>query len=127
MQASLFQLSKVHRQIKTLGVPITFIHYGTNQFKELDKSISTQKTVMGLYHEMYDESMSTAVSDSAKVRYKGLTYVMCLWDDVKNVSTDDKVLLKGAMYRIKLIRDIGKAKLIADVCIEEEQDDGKRV
>lgn len=123
MNARLFQLHKIRRLICTQGYGFEFFLPGENEFGEPD-GVSETHIVAGVYHET-TSFLSKTSSDSTTIRQKPSPMILCLWEDVERLSHMMQLKYNGKLYRIGAIRNLSEANIVADISLEEVQDNGK--
>ena len=123
MNARMFQLHKIRRLIYTEGRVFEFFLPRENEFGE-PNGVAETHIVQGVYHET-TSFLSKTSSDSTTIRQKPSPMILCLWEDTERLSHMMQLFYNGRLYRIGGIRNLSEANIVADVSLEEVQNDGK--
>lgn len=124
MNTTEFQLHKLRRLIKTQGKPFELQVQKTNVFGEPDGEPIAQ-VIAGVYHETTGY-LTKETSDASSIRKKSSPQVLCLYEDAKGVSVEQKLKFNGRTYRVTEVKNLSELNLACDISLEEVQGDGKR-
>lgn len=132
-----FELYKIKREIKRIGIPFVYWRFQKNQFGEID----TEKepiylcTIKGMYHEftahMTDTYIILTGTETATTRTKKTPQSLCEYDNVlfKNENGEDDSICVGdyvyynyRVMRVSGLQNIMEWNIIVDISFEEVDD-----
>lgn len=123
MNHSAFQLNKVRRAIRTMGVSLTFETPQLNEFGEPSGG-SSRTEVSGIFHEsVFYVSKNT--SEASTTSKKTPPMFLCLWEDCEGITPRlSETRINGKLYKVNGVTNLDQSNLIADISLEEVQSNG---
>lgn len=140
-----FELYKIRRELKKIGVKYEFKRLQKNKFGEftnnfdgqivpnslsplvIDSSagehfsetniLHTIVTIPGIYHEQ-SSNVSLTTGDTTQTRSKKIPMILCLYDDAKLLKFGDIVKINSKLFKVISVINIQEWNLISDVSLE---------
>lgn len=117
MKTPKFEQYKLKRFIAIQGLEYTFKRDAKDEFKEPIEAAS-EMTVKGVFHQTISH-ITLAGYDAASVPSKQqASYIMALYEDAKDIQTDDYVFIDGTKYLVNGINDINHWNVAVDISLE---------
>lgn len=123
MDAIFFQLNKVRRLLRTQGKEFTFARDRLDEFGEPNGQTEFV-VIVGVYHETTSFLQKSRV-ESTTIRTKASPMILCLWNEAQLLQHTDTLEFNGKTYTINEIKNISEANIVADISLEEVQEDGR--
>lgn len=117
-----FLKNKIYRQIKYNGTEYTFKRYGVDEYNQLSDEVTETFTFEGLFHETV-KHVSLAESDGGRIFNVPVSYILCLFEDGKEIMIDDQVEINEKVYRVTGKTDINNLQIAYDISMELERND----
>lgn len=112
------ELHKVKREIQIHGSVYEFRRDILNEYEEPTGESEKVAEIKGLFHQTKGY-VSRKVSDATTTQTKGQPMIMAVFEDVKSVQMNDKVVVSGKEYRVTGANDINNYGIVCDVSLEE--------
>lgn len=127
MNQAAFQLNKLKRIIRANKSSFEVMLSGVNEFNEPD-SDEGSFILEGMFHEALGSfgHLSLSTSEASSIRKKAYPMILCLWEDAAQLGVGSQIRFRGKTYKVSEIKNMAEANIVADVSLEEVQDDGQR-
>lgn len=113
-----FYRSIVERNITQRGATYTFSRPSLDKFGQLTDEESIQIELKGIYHEQ--TSYLQKVTSDGTITCKKKKPMILTLEDGALICTDDKVIIKGKVFKVIGISDVQQFSTVYDISLEEE-------
>lgn len=115
MLTGLYLKNKIQTQLNWNGEDFTFIHKGEDRYhNELEP---TEVNVRGMYHQQ-TSYVSKHSGEGSVTTSKATPMILCLYDDGKDLSINDTVVINGKAMFITGIEDIHELNVGLHISLE---------
>lgn len=122
MEATLFLQNKLARHISWNGQMLTFTRYSKNEYEELTDEVERTFTFKGLFHDGggYGGMLKIEIyeRDGGRTFTKFKPLVLCLYEDGKDIQTDDVVEIGGNKYNVVDITNVKNLNIAFEISLE---------
>ena len=117
MGQELFLKNKINRQIKQNGSVYIFKQFGVDEYGQRLDEVQNEITVEGLFHETVNHIKLTE-SDAARVIDVPKSYILCLFEQGKEIEMDNIVVINEKEYRVIGKTNVGNYNIAFDISLE---------
>ena len=112
------ELHKVKQEILRHGEQYNFLRNKTNQYGEpTDEEPETVATICGLFHVSKGYATKN-VQDGTRTHSKGQPMLLCCYDDVESIQSEDYFVLNGNTYKVVEKNNIQEYNIVANISLE---------
>lgn len=114
--------SSLHRVKQTIdwrGMLFSFFRKENNVYGENSGEPIKIAEIKGFYHNGSSNHIAINTSDAGMVIDKNTPYIMALWEDSKDLKTEDLVEFNGKQYKVSGVNNISELNIIAEISLEK--------
>lgn len=95
-----FLKNKISRQIKQNGMSFEFTRYAVDNYSQRTSEKEKVFLFDGIFHRLTQNQISLTISEASKIPTKTFDSILCLYDDGKEITMDDEVVISGNRYKV---------------------------
>lgn len=119
-----FELYKVNREIKKVGIALAFYRDNLNAYKE---PVGDEPTTLGLLNCIYHEtnsSVKVTTGETTQYQTKKVPMLLCSYEDIDHlgIKAGDYTKLNGKRYNVTGVVNVQEWCIVADVTMEVVND-----
>ena len=121
MRQELFLKNKISRQIKQNGSHFVFNRFDIDEYGQKTDEIVETFSFDGLFHETISHvHVQLSETDAARIVDVPSSYVLCLFEDGKQIALDDFVEINKNIYRVINKINVGNFNVAYDIMLRME-------
>lgn len=112
------QLRAVKLNINWRGTEYTFFRYTTNEYKEKVAPDSPIAVIKGFFYDGSAEHQSLTFTDAGLMPVLTVPYIIAEWEDCKELSQGDFVVINDQEYRINTVNNVQERNYLGIISLE---------